>query len=324
MRLLFKGTSAALAVTLLAGCAARRPRAAQPQPQSTPGAATTAAPEGANSLSEFMQKVRHLSANARPLSAKDAAETLESRDPALAADLLLALSAPSAERHRAIAERYRALGVLDAAYRHFNSALALNPRDAAAYEGLARVWRDWGLPELAVGDAHRATFYAPQSASARNTYGTIMQALGRYKDASAAYELTSWLDPHAAYAVNNLCYLAFVTGRIDDAIDRCNAALRLDPSLAAARNNLALAFAASGRMDLARTQFLDAGDRASGLYNAGIAYLAAGDEPSALAAFDAASKARPTFNISRERAALIRGRLGLAAAAARRDGLSGQ
>jgi tetratricopeptide (TPR) repeat protein len=322
VRILFKGTSAALAVTLLAGCAARGPRAAQPRSTAVDG--STAAPPTANSLSEFMQKVRHLSATARPLSAKDATETLEAQDPALAADLLLALSAPSAERHRAIAERYRDLGILDAAYRHFNSALALNPRDAAAYEGLARVWRDWGLPQLAVGDAHRATFYAPQSASARNTYGTIMQAIGRYADANSSYELASWLDPRAAYAVNNLCYLAFVTGRIDDAIDRCNAALRLDPSLAAARNNLALAFAASGRMDLARAQFLDAGDRASGLYNAGIAYLAAGDESNALAAFDAASKARPTFNISRERAALIRGRLGLAAAAARRDGLSGQ
>jgi len=318
VQILLKGTSAALAVTLIAGCAARGPRAAQPPSPSVD--AKTAAPPAANSLAEFMQKVRHLSANGRPLSAKDAAETLETRDPALAADLLLALSAPSGERHRAIAERYRDMGVLDAAYRHFNRALALNPRDAAAYEGLARVWRDWGLPQLAVGDSHRATFYAPQSASARNTYGTIMQALGRYRDANTSYELASWLDPHAAYAVNNLCYLAFVNGRIDEAIDRCNAALRLDPSLAAARNNLALAFAASGRMDLARTQFLDAGDRASGLYNAGIAYLASGDERNALAAFDAASKARPTFNISRERADLIRARLGLAAAAARRDG----
>jgi tetratricopeptide (TPR) repeat protein len=322
VKILLKGTSAALAVTLLAGCAARGPRAAKPQ--SPPADAKAVAPASPDSLSEFMQKVRHLSASARPLSAKDAAETLETHDPALAADLLLALSAPSAERHRAIAERYRDRGVLDAAYRHFNLAVALNPRDAAAYEGLARVWRDWGLPQLALGDAHRATFYAPQSASARNTYGTVMQALGRYTDANAAYELASWLDPRAAYAVNNLCYLAFLGGRIDDAIDRCNAALRLDPSLAAARNNLALAFAASGRMDLARTQFLDAGDRASGLYNAGIAYLAAGDDGNALAAFDAASKARPTFIISRERADLIRGRLRLATAADRRNAIPGQ
>jgi tetratricopeptide (TPR) repeat protein len=322
VQIFVKGMSVAFAVTLLAGCAARGPRAAAPPPAAT--AADAADLSTAGSLSEYIRKIRHLSANAKPVTSKDAAETLEARDPALAAELLVVRSAPTAERHRAIAERYRERGILDLAYQHFNDAIALNPRDAAAYEGLARVWRDWGLPELAVGDAHRATFYAPQSASARNTFGTIMQALGQYSDASAAYELASWLDPGAAYAVNNLCYLAFVTGRINDAIDRCNAALRLDPSLAAARNNLALAFAASGRMDIARTQFLDAGDQATGLYNTGITYLASCDERSALAAFDAASKARPTFAISRARAELIRARLARAAAAERASDSSGQ
>ena len=317
MRILSGGASLALAVTLLAGCAARGPRAATPPASRVE--TTTAAAAAPGTLSEYMQKVRHLSARARPLSATGAVETLEARDPSLAADLLLVRSVPSAERHHAIGERYRSLGVLDAAYRHFNSALALNPRDAATYEGLARVWRDWGLPQLAVGDAHRAMFYAPQSASARNTYGTIMQALGRSADARGAYELASRLDPGAAYALNNLCYLAFANGRVDDAIDGCTAALRRDPTLAAAQNNLALAFAAAGRMDLARKQFMAAADLASGLYNTGIAYLASGELRDALAAFDAASRARPTFDISRERAALIRARLGFAAAAERRD-----
>jgi tetratricopeptide (TPR) repeat protein len=265
-----------------------------------------------------MQKVRHLSANTRPPDRKDATETLESRDPRLAADLLRVSAAPTADGYRQIAERYRERGVLDAAYRYFNRAMALDPRDGPSYEGLARVWRDWGLPQLALGDAHRAIFFAPHSASAHNTYGTVMQALGRTADAKSSYERARSLDARAAYAVNNLCYLAFLNGRIDEAIDACHAALRLDPALAAARNNLALAFAASGRMDLARRQFLDAGDRASGLYNAGLAYLASGDEVNALSAFDAASRARPTFNLSRQRAELIRGRLGFAAAAARR------
>jgi tetratricopeptide (TPR) repeat protein len=321
VRTFCKGTAVALTVTLLGGCAARGRRAAAPQPVSSEAGATVPA---ASSLSEFMQKVRHLSVNQRPLDTKGSAETLETRDPVLAADLLRVATAPSAERHLAIAERYQDHGVLDAAYRHFNSAVLLNPRDAAAYEGLARVWRDWGLPQLALGDAQRATYYAPRSASARNTYGTIMQALGRYADASGAYQLASSLDPNAAYPVNNLCYLSFVDARIDDAIEKCSAALRLDSSLTAARNNLALAFAASGRMDLARTQFLDGGDRASGLYNAGIAYLASGDEPSALAAFDEASRTRPTFNISRERADLLRARLGFRAAAERVSGGSRQ
>jgi tetratricopeptide (TPR) repeat protein len=323
--MLWQGTTLALAVTLLSGCAARKPRTADPDPGPRLADRKTGTnPDGPESLSEFMQKVRHLSANARPSSVKEAAATLEAVDPALAAELALATSAPTGERHRNLAERYRERGVHDAAFRHFNRALALNTRDAAAYEGLARVWRDWGLPHLAVGDAHRATFYAPHSASARNTFGTIMQALGRYADARASYELASWLDPQAAYAVNNLCYLSFVNGGIDAAIETCTAALALDPSLAAARNNLALAYAAAGRMDLARLQFLDAGDRASGLYNTGIAYLAAGDDRSALSAFDAASRARPSLNLARERARQIRARLRLATVAEHAVGAPGR
>lgn len=309
MRPLFRGTSIVLAFTLLSGCALRQERS---QPVN---AAPPAAPE---SLSEYMQKVRHLSVNARPVNKSEAAETLETRDPAIAAELLLVSGPrradgrggrPTAERFRSLAERYEERRVLDAAYRNFNRAIALDPRDAAAYEGLARVWRDWGLPWLALADAHRATYYAPRSASARNTYGTIMQALGRDDDARAAYEAASRLDPQAAYAVNNLCYLAFLKGQLDSAIEICTSALAIDSSLTAARNNLALAFAAAGRDDLARTQFVDAGDRASGLYNMGIAYLAAGDLAGAVNAFDEASRTRPSFQLARKRAAQIRAQI---------------
>ena len=133
-----------------------------------------------------------------------------------------------------------------------------------------------------------------------------------YDHARAAYEAASRLEPQAAYAVNNLCYLAFVEGRLDTAIETCRKALEIDPTMTAARNNLALAFAATGRIDLARAEFVDAGDRASALYNSGIVYLAAGDYRSALDAFDEASKARPTFQLARERARQIREQMFLA------------
>jgi len=316
--LLYRWASIGLAAALLSGCAARQSRTSQPESAREKAPATAAAaPE---SLSDYMQKVRHLSANARPVSKNEAVETLETRDPAIVAELLLVSNEPTGDRYRSLAERYRERGVLDAAYRNFNRAIALNPRDGAAYEGLARVWRDWGLPALALGDAHRAVYYAPRSASARNTYGTVMQALGRYDDARRAYELATSLDPQGAYAVNNLCYLAFLNGRLDAAIETCRKALELDPSMTTARNNLALAFAASGRKDLAHTEFLNAVDRASGLYNMGIVYLASGDSASALNAFDHASKARPTFHLARERARQIRAQMFLAD---RQDRLNG-
>ncbi len=155
----------------------RQSRTAQP-PSPPPEAAdaATAAPE---SLSEYMQKVRHLSVNARPLSKNEAVETLETRDPAIAAALLLASSQPTAERYRNLAERYRERGVLDAAYRNFNRAIALNPRDGAAYEGLARVWRDWGLPGARSRRRAPRHLLRATVGSARNTYGTVMQALGQ-------------------------------------------------------------------------------------------------------------------------------------------------
>lgn len=295
---------------LLSGCASGKARTSPAELPQT----TAPAPNGtasAESLSDYMQRVRHLQANARPISKSEAVETLETRDPALAAELLRASTEPTADRYRSLAERYRERGVLDAAHRNFNRAIALNPRDGDAYEGLARVWRDWGLPELALGDAHRAVYYAPQSASARNTFGTVMQALGHYDEARTAYELASRLEPQGAYAINNLCYLAFVQGRIDRAIELCQQALALDPAMPAASNNLALAFAAAGRIDLARRQFVTASDRASGLYNTGIVYLAVGDYPAALHAFDEASKARPTFHLARERARQIRAQISL-------------
>ena len=92
-----------------------------------------------------------------------------------------------------------------------------------------------------------------------------------------------------------------------------SAALRCDAirPLTAARNNLALAFAAPGRMDLARTQFLDAGDRASGLYNTGIAYLASGDAPERAGGVRRGQQGPPDLQLSRERAGLIRARLGV-------------
>ena len=307
MQSLYRGAAFVLVAILLSGCAIRQSHIPEQTPvkEAPPATAT-------ESLSEYMQKLRHLSANARPLNKSEAVETLETRDPAIAAELLLVSSQPTAERYLSLAEGYREHGVLDAAYRNFNRAIALNSRDGAAYEGLARVWRDWGFPELALGDAHRAVYYAPQSASARNTYGTVMQALGHYDYARAAYEAASRLEPKAAYAVNNLCYLAFVEGRLDAAIETCRKALEIDPTMTAARNNLALAFAATGRIDLARTEFVNAGDRASALYNSGIVYLASGDYRSALDAFDEASKARPTFQLARERARQIREQMFLA------------
>ena len=292
-----------VAVVATAGCAARGKAAAAAAAHATP-----AAPDGAaaGSLREYIAKVRHVSAAARPANTTTAT-TLEGRDPELAAALLLVQAAPSAESHMVAGDLYRQHSVLDAAYRHYNAAVKLQPRSAEAYDALARIWRDWGAPELALGDAARARFYAPESPAVHNTFGTILQALGQTAAARRAYERARQLDDRATYALNNLCYLSFLEGRIEAAVEQCRAAVALDPTLKSARNNLALAYAASGEVGLAQAAFAQGGDAAEASFNLGIVYMAGRNYQAATAAFDAASRAQPTLNLARERASQARG-----------------
>jgi Flp pilus assembly protein TadD len=294
LRHLFTALALCAAASLASGCALR----AGDGPVDPAGSPPEALP--ADSLETHIEKVRHLSA--RPAVKATTPAKLEQQDRELAAALLQLSLAPTGDHHRLVAERYRALGVPDAAYQHFSRAVAMNRRDARAHDGLARVWRDWGLPGLALGDAHRAVFYAPSSAAAYNTMGTVLQAIGQPEAARQAYERAAGLDPGAVYAVSNLCYLWFLRGEFDRAVTTCRSALAVDPTFTAARHNLALAHAGAGRFELARTEFMNGGEEALGLFNMGIVHMAGRNYATAADAFDAASRLDPLLNIARERA----------------------
>jgi Tfp pilus assembly protein PilF len=133
--------------------------------------------------------------------------TVEAGDPALAAALLSVRLAPSAARHRAVADQYQRLGILDAAFDQLTAATRIDRRDAAAYDARARIWRQWGFPLMGVADANRAIFYAPKSASAHNTLGTLLAAAGRYDAARRSFERALVVDPTASFARDNLSRL---------------------------------------------------------------------------------------------------------------------
>jgi len=182
---------------------------------------------------------RRAATDVRPASSSDVLPTIEGRDPALSAALTRLSLAPTPDAHRAVAECYRELGIIDMAHDHFLIALQFDRTDASAYEGLARNWRDWGFPHLGLGDASRAVYYAPASASAHNTLGTLLTAIGHLREARRAYERAVQLEPRAAYALNNLCYLSYLEGDVSRASGECRAALEVDPELIAARDTLA-------------------------------------------------------------------------------------
>lgn len=130
--------------------------------------------------------------------------TIESRDPRLAAALLKLTLLPSAAQHRAAADEYRRLGILDVSYDHLTAAIRLDPQDAAAYDARARLWRQWRAPGLGMGDAVRAVYFAPHSAAARNTLGTLLAATDQPDHARKAFLAALVLDPTASYARENL------------------------------------------------------------------------------------------------------------------------
>jgi tetratricopeptide (TPR) repeat protein len=291
-------------VCLLAGCAKKPNGFAQRfirpgEPKIDFG--SPAAVQEKGSLEDYMRRVRRAVANARPEPRDGVVPSIELRNPELAAALLAVTSSPGARTHREAAAAYRKVGIHDKAFDHLSEALRFEPRDAAALDARARIWRDWGFPDRSLVDAHRAVYYAPLSAEAHNTLGTVLQALGQRKQARREYERAVRLDGNAAYARNNLCYLEFLDGRHEKAIEHCEAAVGIDPSLVAARNNLALAYAAAGRLDLARREFLAAGNDAAGQFNLGIVHLANRQYYKAAGAFKAAHTAEPSMRIAGDR-----------------------
>jgi len=268
-------------------CAARRPApAADPHPASPQVAATPG-----DSLETFIGKVRTISSQ----PARSPALTLEAQDPALAKALLLLAAAPSAARHRDVADAYLRLGVSDQAHEHLSAAVKLEPHDADSWDRMARIWRDWGFPDLGVSDAHRAVYYAAASPVAHNTLGTILSALGRRAEARTEFERALQLDPTAAYALNNLCYTWTLDGQVRAAVTACQRALAIQPDLEFARNNLGLAYAVGGNLEDSERAFASGGEQARAHYNMGIVYLARRQHAEAVKAFEAAQRARPEF-----------------------------
>jgi tetratricopeptide (TPR) repeat protein len=247
------------------------------------------------------QALRRASAPPRAAT-KMSGAAIENVDPQLAASLLLDVMVPSSENDVRVAEEYRRLGILDAAYDRLARAIAKQPDLASAHELMARIWRDWGMPARGIGAAHRALYYAPRSPSAHNTLATLFEHMGRLDDARREYTRAAALDPTAGWIWNNLCHVALLSGRLDEAQANCESALTRQPDLTAAHNNLALALAAKGDIAGAEREFLAAGDPAAAAYNMGIVALAGQQYASAAKWFEQAILARPAFEAAKARA----------------------
>jgi tetratricopeptide (TPR) repeat protein len=159
------------------------------------------------------------------------AELAEEWSAELGAALARHSADPSVQREVELAGAYRAAGILDQAYDHYQVAARRDPREAAAWDGLARIWRDWGYPQIGLGDAHRAVWANPSSPIARNTLGTILRMLGKYQDARDQFARAVAIDAGAAYAHYNLAVVCETQRQYVAAAEAFERAAALDPSL---------------------------------------------------------------------------------------------
>jgi tetratricopeptide (TPR) repeat protein len=195
-------------------------------------------PAPSASTEAYVAQLRKLAIEARPRPKSIVPEVAEARDAALRERLAALHAAPTAEHYLAVAQEYRRLGILDAAYSHLSTAIRLNPKDPAPYDLRARVWRAWGLPQLGLRDARKAVELAPQSASAWNTLGLLLEGSGNLSQGTKAYLRAATLDGDAVYVWSNLCRTWTDQSDVPSAVQACRRALAIDPTLQAASLNL--------------------------------------------------------------------------------------
>lgn len=273
---------AAAAALLLGGCAIHR---------------AASAPDAANPLSAWIERMQVLSSEARPLPpTMQSASALETWDPQLAAALAELQVAPSAAAHIRVASEYRRRGILDQSYSHLSDAIALDRRNAMAYDLRARIWRDWRFPHLGYADAYKALELAPDSPAAMNTLGTLFQSAGNQMAARLWYERALTFDPYADYAIVNVCHLDVL--RSDrDAVQACQYAMATTPGSIAARNNLAFIYTVSTGEEPVPL----ANPTATRFYNDGVTLFAHRQYGGALQAFATALRINPLLPLTPER-----------------------
>jgi len=224
-----------------------------------------------------------------------AASTLEATRPVLADSIKRQTEDPNLDNERRLGFAYLDVGVLDAAFDHFQAALRRDPRDVSSNEAMARIWRDWHFPATALTYAYRAVYWAPESARTQNTLGTVLLSLGFVSAAHDRFDTARGLDPEAGYPLNNLCYASMSAGRFDEATAWCRAALDAEPTAVQSRNNLALSLALAGDVGLALAVLAHDTRPATAAYNQAVLLLATRQTAEARDALVRARLADPSF-----------------------------
>lgn len=144
------------------------------------------------------------------------------------------------------------------------------------------------------------------------TRGNELYRSGQLGRAAAAYRIATMADPADSEARNCLAWTLYRIGKLDEGLYEVNAALKLKPEDGEYINTLACIQFDMGENDAAVSSYKKAIAKSktpnpADLYGLAIAYLAKGDQTSALKNFQEAIKSDPSYTS----AAYIRDKIGM-------------
>ena len=128
------------------------------------------------------------------------------------------------------------------------NALELDESLAEAHTSLAFIHLhfDWNW-EAARKHFQRAIELQPDYPTAHHWFAYYWVAMGRLDEAIAEARRAQQLDPQSVIISRDVCEMDYFAGRYDEAIAQCRKTLEMDPSFSPARETLAYAYRKKGR-----------------------------------------------------------------------------
>jgi len=213
----------------------------------------------------------------------------------------LAVTRRNAVAHLQLGDAHLRAGDTEAAERHYEQAVAIDPEWTPPRLGLADVHATRGNLARAIAGYERELKRHPNDPLAAGRYGVALVRLGRIAEARAPLERASAAYPGAATLHVGLAVVYAALGRTQDAIRSNRAALRIDPGQIEAANNLAWLLAtratATSQERQEAVQLAERATRARGAEDASlldtlaVAYAAAGRFDEAVATSERAARA---------------------------------
>jgi TolB-like protein/DNA-binding winged helix-turn-helix (wHTH) protein/Flp pilus assembly protein TadD len=157
----------------------------------------------------------------------------------------------------------RGPGDLDAAERHFQRAVQLDPQHARAWTALAGLYHVRAVdvlhdPEYQLEEQRavleRALAIDPTLGEAHVRLARYFALKGDTAAAAAAFERAKQVAPGDPLVIASLAHQALLDGRLDTAIELANRVVELDPLSAVYRGNLGHMLLAAGRFEAALAQ----------------------------------------------------------------------